>query len=139
MSNSLIELELFENINNSLYLSQDEINFSNISKISKSKFAEHYHFLCKKCNTIPIIRFNQKNKIKYICECKDSPRELLIKNIYDFLFYSDNIDIENEKLNCYFHPKEKYNLYCIKCKKNLCSKCADDCIEHKDKIKVLFL
>ena len=38
MSNSFIELELFENINNLSNFYPDQLNFSNISKISKSKF-----------------------------------------------------------------------------------------------------
>ena len=42
-------------------------------------------------------------------------------------------------MKCYLHPEEKYSLYCHKCKKNLCSKCVDDCIEHKDKIEVFAL
>ena len=140
MSAPLIELESFENQNNSLNFYSDEKDFSKISRISKSKFSSHYHFLCKKCNRIPTIEFYKKSKIKYTCKCKESPRELLIKDIYDYLFYSNNIDLENENLKCYLHPDEKYSLYCIKCKKNLCSKCAaEDCIDHKEKIKVFAL
>jgi len=37
-------------------------------------------------------------------------------------------------LKCFFHSEEKYEYYCEICKKNLCHKCADDDIEHKDKI-----
>ena len=111
MSAPLIELESFENQNNSLNFYSDEKDFSKISQISKSKFSSHYHFLCKKCNRIPTIEFYKKSKIKYICECKESPRELLIKDIYDYLFYSNNIDLENENLKCYLHPDE--NIVCI--------------------------
>ena len=140
MSNSLIELEIFKNNNSNLYQSfyQEKSNILNLSKISKSKFAEHYHFLCKICNRVPIIRFYKKDKIIYICECIGSPRELKIKDIFSHLLYSKNIEIEEEKLKCDFHPDEKYNIYCFKCKKNKCSKCASiDCIDHKDKIKYL--
>ena len=139
MSNSFIELELFENINNLSNFYPDELNFSNnISDISK--IVSHYHLFCKECNRVPIIRFNKKNKIKYICECKESPRELMIKDIDDYLLYSDNIDIEEKKLKCYLHSEEKYSSYCLKCKKNRCSKCvSNDCIDHKDKIQVLYL
>ena len=78
MSNSLIELEIFKNNNSNLYQSfyQEKSNILNLSKISKSKFAAHYHFLCKICNRVPIIRFYKKDKIIYICECIGSPREL---------------------------------------------------------------
>ena len=140
MSNSLIELEIFKNNNSNLYQSfyQEKSNILNLSKISKSKFAAHYHFLCKICNRVPIIRFYKKDKIIYICECIGSPRELKIKDIFSHLLYSKNIEIEEEKLKCDFHPDEKYNIYCFKCKKNKCSKCASiDCIDHKDKIKYL--
>ena len=37
------------------------------------------------------------------------------------------------------HPEEKYSLYCENCRKNLCNKCVDGCIDHKDKIRVILL
>ena len=79
-----LEDNYINNINNSeeLYdINQDPLNFSNISVLSKSKFAQHYHFLCKYCERVPTIEFTNNNKIKYICKCKDSPRDLDIKDI----------------------------------------------------------
>ena len=144
MSNSLIEMEMFYENDNDINTSspnlyKDPLDISNISSISKSKFAEPYHFLCKICNRVPIIIFLPTNKIIYICECKESPRELKVKDIYNYLYYSDKIDLAFEKLNYYLHPDEKYSLYCENCKKNLYSQCANDCIDHKNDIKVLAL
>ena len=144
MSDSLIEMEILNennNINNiseiqSIY--QDSLDFSNISKISKSTFAKHYHFLCKYCYRVPIIRFIKDNKIRYICECKNSPKDLNINEIYNFLYYFDEIDLGIEQLKCYLHSKE-YGYFCEKCKKNLCPSCFDDCSEHKNKIISLLL
>ena len=107
----------------------------NISKITKSEFADHFHFLCKGCNGIPIIKFIEKNKIKYICKCKDSPKKLLIKDIFNYLIYSDNIEDDPKELKCNSHPNEKYIYYCEKCKKNICNICLEKCIEHEKKIK----
>ena len=59
MSNSLIELELqydYPYLNHFPNLYFDTQNFSNISSVSKSKFAEHYHYLCKYCGDIPVIK-----------------------------------------------------------------------------------
>ena len=145
MSNPSIELEMFyENdninyINNSSNLYEDPFNKLNISSIYKSKFAEPYHFLCKICNHVPIIRFLLTNKIIYICECKESPRQLKVKYIYNYLYHSDKSDLAYKKLNCYRHQDEKYSYYCEHCKKNLCAQCYDDCIEHQDEIKVIAL
>ena len=80
-SNSLIELPYIENKNLNRSLKdfyQDSFDFSD-SSISKSKFAEPFHFLCKRCKNIPILKFNTKNTIKFKCECKDLPKELTIK------------------------------------------------------------
>ena len=93
-----IELEyLYENnnINNSLDIYnefQNPLDFSNISAISKSKFAQHYHFLCKQCNRVSTIKFIKDCKIRYICECKDSSKDLNIKEIYNYLYYFDELD-----------------------------------------------
>ena len=105
-----------------------------LSNISKSKFAEHYHFLCRFCNEVPVIKFVKRNKIKYEYKCeKESPRILLIKDIFNYLLYSDKIDIDLSKLKCINHKDEKYIFYCEKCKKNICYKCFEDCIEHEKK------
>ena len=107
-----------------------------LSKISKSKFAESFNFLCNKCNNVPIIRFINKNKIKYICKCEDSPKDIFIKDIYNYL--SQEIETEIEyKLKCTNHPDEKFIFFCEVCQKNLCNKCLDNCMEHKNSIKNL--
>ena len=137
-----IELEyLYENnnINNSLDIYnefQNPLDFSNISAISKSKFAQHYHFLCKHCNRVPTIKFIKDCKIRYICECKDSSKDLNIKEIYNYLYYFDELDFGIEYLKCYLHSKE-YGYYCEKCKKNLCPQCFSDCSDHKNMITSL--
>ena len=129
------------NINNSeqLYdINQDPLNFSNISVLSKSKFAQHYHFLCKYCERVPTIEFNNNNKIKYICECKDSPRDLDIKDIYNYLYYFDELDLGIENMKCYLHSKE-YGYYCEECGKNKCPQCFSGCNAHQNKIISLLL
>ena len=140
-----IELqELFEENTKSNHSFNSDIYFQHMlnlsfSNISKSKFAEHYHFLCKKCNEVPVIKFIKKNKIKYKCKCKESPRVLLIKDIFDYLLYSEEIDTDQIKLKCNEHKEEKYIFYCDKCKKNICNKCIENCIEHENRIKALLL
>ena len=141
---SLIELQLYDenpklnhSLNSDIYSQHiSDLSFSNISK---SKFAEHYHFLCKFCDEVPIIKFVKRNKIKYKCKCKKSPRLLLIKDIFDYLLYSEEIDIELSKLKCADHEDEKYIFYCEACKKNICYKCAINCIEHKNRINTVAL
>ena len=137
MSESSVELSLFYEsfMNHTINLSYNSLSLSEIETISKTNFAKHYHLLCKTCETIPKIRFFKNKKIKYKCDCGD----LLINDIhkiYDYLDYSEIIDIENIKLKCKNHPDEKYCLYCTKCQINLCYKCANNCIEHIDKIKI---
>ena len=112
-------------------------NISTIEKIKENQVDLNYHFLCKKCNKIPVFNFLINKKIEYICNCKDSPGEIFIKDIFNFLYYSE--DKENKILKCDLHPTEKYILYCEKCKKNLCAKCAYNCIDHKDKINCFFI
>lgn len=123
MSNSLIEFEYFNKRNSSKHshFYPDSSDSLNISSIEKSKFSPNYHFLCKKCNKIPIIQFIKTNKIKYIWKCEQSPRELHIKDIYDLLLNSEEIEIEAiRKLKCKLHPDEKYIFFCQECQKNLC-------------------
>jgi len=144
MSDSLNVLDLsylpndINNIDNCSKIIHDSIDFSNISIISKSKFAQRYHFLCKVCERIPIIKFINDNKIRYICECEKNPIKYLnIKEIFNFLYQFDEIDLGCEKLKCYLHSKV-YGYYCEKCKKNLCPECYKDCKEHRNRIKSLF-
>ena len=146
MSNSsIIELGLmYDNDNLNTYKnfydnSQDSFSL-NHSEISKSRFSEPYHIYCKVCNRVQVIEFISNNKIKLICECEESPRVSKIKDCFDkYLFYSDKIDIDGERLKCYLHPEEKYILYCKECDKNKCSICAKDCIHHKNKTQYFAL
>ena len=144
---SLMELMYLEE-----YYENDKINHSlnskiyplvnpefSTSKISKSDFAKHYQFLCKECGDVPIIKIFKRNIIKYICKCEESPRELTFQDIYKYILYSEEIDFYTYKLKCTSHSDEKYIYYCEKCKKNLCKKCIENCIEHEDKLKSLFL
>ena len=138
MSNSFIELSSFYEpfMNHSINISYDSLSLSEIETISKTKFAKHYHLLCKKCSTIPKLRFLKNKKIKYKCECADLLIDDIYK-IYNYLEYSEIIDnIDNNKLKCQNHSDEKYCLYCTKCGINLCYKCANRCIEHMDKISI---
>ena len=82
-----------------------------LSDIKKGEFAQHYHFVCKLCKDIPIIKFIRRNRIQYKCkckECKDSPRELSIKDIYDYIQYTEQIGIEANELKCKEHENEKF-------------------------------
>ena len=66
MKEKEIELEQYEvcNSNNysNFYSNDNLFNLSNESKISKSKFAENFHFLCKNCKSIPKLNFTEKKK-----------------------------------------------------------------------------
>ena len=140
-SNSFLELGLFDNSfeNRKPNLSFNSKNFSDISELNKTNFAAHYHYLCKGCKEVPIIESIKKNKIKFICNCPNSPIELPINQIYDdYLYYSEYSDETNIiSLKCKNNSEEKYDLYCEKCKKNRCPKCADECIDHKNSLKYL--
>ena len=59
MSDLSIELStLYEPfINHTINITYDSLSLSDIGTISKTKFAEHFHLLCKKCGMIPKIRF----------------------------------------------------------------------------------
>ncbi len=111
--------------------SQDSLG---LSVISKSKFSEPYHIYCNVCDRVQEINFISKTEVKLICKCTDSPKESPIKDCFKYLYKSDIIGIEHENLKCFFHREEKYGYYCQICEKNLCHKCADDDIDHKDKI-----
>ena len=122
--------------NNLIDISQDSLG---LSEISKSKFSEPYHIYCTECKRVQVVNFISKSEVKLICECKVPSKVFQIKECFKYLYKSNKIDIEDENLKCFFHPDEKYGYYCEICKKNLCSKCVDDDIEHKDKIKIFAL
>ena len=137
MSNLSIELStLYEPfMNHSINITYDSLSLSEIETIQKTKFAEHYHLLCKICEQIPKIRFLKNKKIAYKCGCKDIIIDD-IRKIYEYLDFSDITDIDNIKLKCQYHADEKCCLYCTQCEKNLCYKCANGCINHQDKISI---
>ena len=145
MSNSYIELVSFyekDNINTSYHLVdplQAPLFLLDLSEISKSKFSEPYHIYCTECKRVQVVNFISKSEVKLICECKGPSKVFQIKDCFKYLYKSNKIDIEDENLKCFFHPDEKYGYYCEICKRNLCSKCVDDDIEHKDKIKIFAL
>ena len=117
------------------------LKMSNSSTVSQNEFSEQFHDICKKCGTVPDIKFSSKGKIKFICGCDESPRELKMDNnanddsVYYYLYKSKEIDYENKPIKCY-HDGEfnKYVSYCTQCKRNLCSICSKLCIEHQDKL-----
>ena len=78
------------NHNDSLKFYKDPLDISSISLISKSKFAEHFYFLCKKCESVPILEFTNNKKLRFLCKCKESPRILSIKNIFHLLYITQN-------------------------------------------------
>ena len=99
MSNLSIELStLYEPfMNHSINITYDSLSLSEIETIQKTKFAEHYHLLCKICEQIPKIRFLKNKKIAYKCGCKDIIIDN-IRKIYEYLDFSDITDIDNIKL-----------------------------------------
>ena len=141
---SLIEMHMIEegqkanhSFNSDIY-SQHILNLS-FSNISKSEFAEHFHFLCKECFEVPKIYFIERNKVKYKCRCQKYPIIIKISDLFDKLFYSEEINFDSNKLKCGKHKDEKYIYFCKKCNENKCNKCIEECIEHENKIKPIVL
>ena len=116
------------------------LNKDNKNIPPKSEFAEPYHFLCKKCKTIPKIKFRTDNKIELECKCKPVIGVIDICKVFNFLDNSNDINIEFEKLICKEH-NEKFVFYCNNkgCNKNLCLKCRYNCIKHQNKIKFIYI
>ena len=116
------------------------LNKDNKNIPPKSEFAEPYHFLCKKCKTIPKIKFRTDNKIELECKCKPVIGVIDIRKVFNFLDNSNDINIEFEKLICKEH-NEKFVFYCNNkgCNKNLCLKCRYNCIKHQNKIKFIYI
>ena len=135
MENSFIELTQFNQNNSEKYMNfyQDFLDFSDISCINRSNFL-NFKFLCKFCQKIPKIEFIKNSKIKFICECEISPREVPVNRIFEYLHNSseNNINISGI-LKCHMHKDEKYILYCKKCNINLCFKCSNEFFEQHDK------
>ena len=113
----------------------------NETNISKSPLLEDHYFIYKDCLTknkviIPKIYF-KKDKIKIICECVDSPKIILLKDIWNYFDFSNSEINIVYKLKCEEHSGEKFYFYCEKCKQNLCNKCCFNCLDHKNMIDIL--
>ena len=108
-------LNNYPDYQNSSIISQDNLDKSN-DKV----------FLCKKCNKIPKLRFFINKNIEYICECQDSPKFLLIEEIFELIY--DKSDFENIKFKCQIHNEEYFAF-------KLCDKCVDEYIIQMDKEK----
>ena len=126
-----IFLTLFDYLNNNHKIPEHDIfnnSLDSISSISQIKTNpnENFHFLCKNCNTIPILDFYSNYKINYSCKCKQE--QISIQKIFEFLYYSEEND--NKNLKCKYHSDEKYIYCCQKCNENYCRKCTNKLCEH---------
>ena len=116
---------------------KDTVNFS--------ESASEFHYLCKKCNSFPIIQFINNEYIRYSCNCKENKNIIISLNeIFnksnnflcnikstEFLYLSYESENNKEKeenigLFCNIHKYKKFKYYCIKCNKNLCKKCCEE-------------
>ena len=132
-----------DNEDNKLNQTPSYMNFSNefsnpLIEPKIFEFYEYYSFFCKKCERVPDeFNISTKGKISYICgkgeENEKVHKDLTIKELYDNLFYSKDIDSRNEKLKCFFH-NEKFIYYCKKCKQNFCFQCSKDCSNHRNEL-----
>ena len=138
MSNSLFEDENQKmNHSNNIYNDSQSNSISldipsNISTISDFNFT-NYSFICKSCNEVPVIKFFTNGKMRFICKCNESPRDLCINDIYNLLYQSEKKE-KNNIFNCKIHKNEKYTFYCKKHNKNLCYKCVNKCLDHRNEI-----
>ena len=142
MSSELGMADLYDNLNSRNYsdfypMSMDNLEICNFSSININPLYFDYHFICKECHEIPKIVCFKKNKIKLICSCHNSPKEILIKNIFNYLIDSGDHNTIPEKFRCNIHKNEINIFYCFKCGKNCCHKCINDCVENKHEIQVL--
>ena len=110
-----------------------DLSFSNISSNDELK---SYHFLCKSCKKVPLIKFIKKNIIRFTCKCKNSPQKIKLTEIFNHLVNFEETGIDISDLTCKKeeHEGEKYMYYCKECK-NICRKCLETCIEHDNDIK----
>ena len=136
----LIEQFDIYNSNNysNFYPSMDNLEECNISSVSLN-LSSSYPFVCKKCGKIPKITSFKKEKIKIICSCSNSPKEILISEIISDYLNSSEFDINNLRkiFHCSKHKEEKTMFYCNNCKKNLCQKCINYCVENKHNCHLL--
>ena len=108
-------------------------------KISSSK--KSYH--CKYCKSFPIIEIKDYNTIKVKCECEISEKSLDI--MYKYRMTQIETDEKYKKLKDKLgwqkdnHNKEQYKYFCLKCNKNLCQKCYQECKKSPDHKENSFL
>ena len=72
--------------------------------------------------------------MRFICKCNESPRDLCINDIYNLLYQSEKKE-KNNIFNCKIHKNEKYTFYCKKHNKNLCDKCVNKCLDHRNELE----
>ena len=94
------------------------------------------HFFCKKCFTIPIIKFISTNEIMYTCSCNINKKEKLLIFLENTIIRNNNKKEEEiygpDVFLCKKHKGEKYFYYCDYCSQHLCRKCVRESNEHKD-------
>ncbi len=94
------------------------------------------HFFCKKCFTIPIIKFISTNEIIYTCSCNINQKEKLSIFLENTIIRNNNKKEEviygPDVFLCKKHKGEKYFYYCDYCSQHLCRKCVRESNEHKD-------
>ena len=135
----MVEQYDISNSNNysNFYSAMDNLETCNISSILVNPLYNSYNFICIKCGKIPKIISFKKDKIKIICSCSDSPREIFINNIFEYL--NDSKTNNNLQEIFYFseHKNEKIMIYCKKCENNLCHKCINYCLENNHNCHLL--
>ena len=94
------------------------------------------HFFCKKCFTVPIIKFISTNEIIYTCSCSKNCREKLVYFVQNTIIrINKKKEEEIYGLNVFFckkHKGQKYFYYCDYCSQHLCRKCVRESNEHID-------
>ena len=97
--------------------SKSSSDILNLSTISNYPFLNNFHFICKKCNTIPNIFFTKINKVIFACKCNKSGIEIPIKDFGKYLYFSEEENDIPDILICKEH-NAKFGYYCYKCGKN---------------------
>ena len=106
---------------------KNENKFEMPDSSSNSKSETISLYLCKKCYIFPKINFIDKEKIKLICKCIKSGNIINIKDVQNELVNKGEINEQKIKLFCENHKNKKFKYYCIKCQRNICEDCLNDC------------
>ena len=116
------------------------INDKLISETLKSSYSQlNEHFICKKCKTVPVIKFITLKNLKYACNCLKECRELetiMKENVQENILKDEDQKIEKDVyfedyLKCPEH-KQNYIYYCKVDKQNLCRQCIWEKSFHQD-------